>query len=595
MKTADESGKGYKAQSRGRCAPRRLLTPIGTGLLVFAVLACSSPSSTRPTARSSDGSAAAKPAAPSRTLVLATRAEPDSLAEKPLARVAGGGESEIPRMFNAGLAIDDQGLARAYLAEALPQLNTDTWRVLPDGTMETIYRLRPGLTWHDGQPLHAEDFVFAWRVFQTPEYALSGSPPINKMDEVAARDERTVLIRWSGAYPDAAGLRGVDFPPLPRHILAEDFQANQSTLASHPFWTTGYVGLGPYRIDDWRQGASLDSVAFGGHVWGPPRIDRVVVRFIADSNAVLASLLSGEVHLSIRSAIEVPQGVYLRGEWAQRSGGSVLIIPSYWRRGDLQHRPEYVSPASMVDVRVRRAIAHAIDRQALNQGVFEGEAIIADSVIPPFVPYFADAERAIAKYPYDPRRSESLMGEAGWIKGPDGVFANATGRFSLDLRVNASLEGGTELAITGDGLRQAGFDVQEVAVPRALQRDGQLRSTFSAIYLGGGGLGEKDTMPNMVSSTIPSPLNHWAGGNRGGWSNTEFDRLFNAYNTTLVRSERDQLVVQMAKVHTEDVGAISLLFYPSVVAHVADLRGPRTYAGTSTVVWNLHEWEWTAG
>jgi peptide/nickel transport system substrate-binding protein len=129
-------------------------------------------------------------------------------------------------------------------------------------------------------------------------------------------------------------------------------------------------------------------------------------------------------------------------------------------------------------------------------------------------------------------------------------------------------------------------------VPRAQQRDGQVRSTFSALYLGGGGLGEKDTLPNLVSATIPSAQNHWAGGNRGGWSNPEYDRLFNAFSTTLVRAERDRLVVQMAKVYTEDVGGISLLFYPSVVAHVDGLGGPRMYAGTSTVVWNLHEWEW---
>jgi ABC-type transport system substrate-binding protein len=143
-------------------------------------------------------------------------------------------------------------------------------------------------------------------------------------------------------------------------------------------------------------------------------------------------------------------------------------------------------------------------------------------------------------------------------------------------------------------MRRVGFDVREVAVPRAQQRDGQVRSTFPALYLGGGGLGEKDTLPNMVSSNIPSPQNHWAGGNRGGWSDPEFDRLFDAYSTTLARSERDRLIVQMAKRQTEEVGAVSLLFYPSVVAHASALRGPRMYAGTSTVVWNLQEWQWTS-
>ena len=66
------------------------------------------------------------------------------------------------RLFNASLSLmDSKGTIRPYLAEALPQLNTDTWKVLPDGRMETTYRLRSNLTWHDGQPLAADDFVFA--------------------------------------------------------------------------------------------------------------------------------------------------------------------------------------------------------------------------------------------------------------------------------------------------------------------------------------------------------------------------------------------------------------------------------------------------
>src|SRR4051812_46693269 len=83
-----------------------------------------------------------------RTLVVAHRYEPLTLAPK---IVAPNGPLTTARLFNASLALfDDKGLARPYLAEALPQLNTDTWRVLPDGRMETTYRLHENLTWHDG-------------------------------------------------------------------------------------------------------------------------------------------------------------------------------------------------------------------------------------------------------------------------------------------------------------------------------------------------------------------------------------------------------------------------------------------------------------
>ena len=110
---------------------------------------------------------------PSRTLVVAHRYEPGVLAPKVL---GSNGPLTTTRLFNAALAVfDDKGLPRPYLAEALPQLDTDTWRVFPDGRMETTYRLRSDVTWHDGAPLAAEDFAFALRVYKHPDLgSLSG-------------------------------------------------------------------------------------------------------------------------------------------------------------------------------------------------------------------------------------------------------------------------------------------------------------------------------------------------------------------------------------------------------------------------------------
>src|SRR5206468_5092435 len=98
---------------------------------------------------------------PNQTLVTVVRVEPTSLASRPVT-FAGADVAFVVRVFNAELdTVDGQGDARPYLAEALPQLNSDTWRVFPDGTMETSYRLKPNLTWHDGAPLTADDFAFA--------------------------------------------------------------------------------------------------------------------------------------------------------------------------------------------------------------------------------------------------------------------------------------------------------------------------------------------------------------------------------------------------------------------------------------------------
>src|SRR5947207_6614139 len=127
-------------------------------MVCVLILGACAPNSQRPEA----GQSAPAPEArqPSRALVMAVRYEPANLASKPL-RESGSGVSSTTRLFNAELDLEDgHGTVRPYLAEALPQLNSDTWRVLPDGRMETTYRLKPNLTWHDGAPLLAEDFAF---------------------------------------------------------------------------------------------------------------------------------------------------------------------------------------------------------------------------------------------------------------------------------------------------------------------------------------------------------------------------------------------------------------------------------------------------
>ncbi len=115
---------------------------------------------------------------PQRALVIALRGEPPSLATKPLVAFTNALRPPL-NLFNATLDFtDEREVPFAYLAQEIPQINTDDWRMLPDGRMETTWKLKPNLTWQDGTPLAAEDFVFAWRVYATPQLGVASSPPI---------------------------------------------------------------------------------------------------------------------------------------------------------------------------------------------------------------------------------------------------------------------------------------------------------------------------------------------------------------------------------------------------------------------------------
>src|SRR5438094_3227697 len=153
-------------------------------------------------------------------MVVITRTEPRTLLPKTLNTGVIGDGPSARRLFNAALfLVDEREVPSPYLVEEPPRLGTDTWKIFPDGRMETIYRLRPNLTWHDGAPLTAEDVTFAWRVFTDPALAsLFTTTPQNLMEDAVALDPRTVLIRWSRSSPDADSLPVSRFQPLPRHL-----------------------------------------------------------------------------------------------------------------------------------------------------------------------------------------------------------------------------------------------------------------------------------------------------------------------------------------------------------------------------------------
>lgn len=212
------------------------------GIVSLGVAACSPAG--RGTPAVSDG-AQSPQGAIQRTLVVGIRAEPTSVAIKSVGPSSFAGNSLVTRLFNTDLAmIDDRGALRPYLAETLPRLDTDSWRVSLDGQMDVIWKFRPGIVWQDGTPFSMEDFLFAWQVYSKPELGAAGTPSMRATQGIEALDDRTVLVRYGVPFPDA--LTDV-LEPLPRHLLEDSFQqTDANTFGNQPYWTLP-VGVRPAR------------------------------------------------------------------------------------------------------------------------------------------------------------------------------------------------------------------------------------------------------------------------------------------------------------------------------------------------------------
>jgi peptide/nickel transport system substrate-binding protein len=495
-------------------------------------------------------------------------------------------------MFNATLDIEDaQEVARPYLAEALPQLNTDSWRVLPDGRMETTYRLRPEVTWHDGTPLSAEDFVFAWQVYATPALGQASTPPVGLMEEVQAPDARTVVIRWRQTFFEAAALND-EFQALPRHILEEPFRDLDSVVFSNlPFWSSEYVGLGAYRLERWEPGAFIEARAFDGHALGRPRIDRIRIVFIPDPNTALANLLSGEVHYVGEFVLADDSGGTLEREWGPTQGGTVLYAPTALRVSVVQMRPEYADPPGLLDVRVRRAIAHGIDAQIANEVLNSDRGIITPTLTSPRVDYYREIERTISRYPHDPRRTQQLMEEAGFTRSADGFFGRGGTTMQLGVWSSSGTKNEQENSVIVDSLRKAGIDANRRVFSAAQLADAEARALIPGLSTRG-----QATKPLLAytSEQIPRPENRWRGENRGGWASTEYDRVYNAFSAALDRNERIRHNAEIERMWTSELPGIPHWFNPSITAHVAALQGPvaRQTPDSGSGILRIHEWQW---
>jgi peptide/nickel transport system substrate-binding protein len=507
------------------------------------------------------------------------------------------------RLFNASLSlIDDGGIARPYLAESLPELNSDSWRVAPDGHMEITYHLRDNLTWQDGAPLTADDFVLAFRVYKDPGLGIFTAAPQNAMDAVLAPDSRTIVTQWRSLNANGGSLTFGDLDPLPSHLIEEpfnDYTAGKITgeaFLSSPFWTTAYVGAGPYRLDRWDPGVQIEGTAFDKHALGRAKIDHIVVRYFTDENATLAAVLAGgQLDYTDRNTMRFDHLLTLKQQWEPAGNGTAVGAVSTSVFLFMQQRPEYVGDRGLLDLRVRQALAHAIDRDAINSGIYDGLGAPTQSPVPPNVPFYPEVDRLVTKYPLDVNRSGQLMADAGYAKDSEGYYVDGSGnRFHLDFAVFDSSELSRMQQILSDSWRRAGFDVRTVVMASTRFTQPETRQTLPGLAYA--------LFPGeraYLTTEIGAPANRWSGANRSGWISPEYDRIYEAWDSTLDPTERGKYVAQLMALISENLPGYPLYFLQVVNSWVRSLQGPtaanessgfgQTSRGT-TNYWNIQDW-----
>jgi peptide/nickel transport system substrate-binding protein len=358
------------------------------------------------------------------------------------------------------------------------------------------------------------------------------------VESVEAVDPRTVTVRWKEPFIDANAMFGAEFAyPLPSHLLADVYGGNKQAFMDLLYWSTEYVGAGPFRLREWERGSHLLLDAFDSYPLGRPKIDSIEVKFIPYGNTLVASVLAGSVELTLGRSISVEQAAQVSEQWRE---GRVAVTPQGMVR--LWWQALNPTPSIILDVRFRRALLQAIDRDEMAETLQRGVAPAAHSFLYPGQPRYRELEdRYLVRYPFDPRQATAALLGLGYERGSDGMLRSSNGEpLALGLVVSPSQEINVRSTLAvADYWKQVGVDASMSLQP---ERSGVEKLKYEA---------------------------EWPG-------------------FTLIRGNNDIH-------HISDQLPILPLYYgaePAVISHRLVNVGPKP-AGSAgqTQAWNAHEWD----
>lgn len=426
------------------------------------------------------------------------------------------------------------------LAERVPSVEDGSVSVLPDGRMRVVYHLRKGVTWQDGAPFTAHDLTFSFKPLV--HYAVSGNGMVGMMESVEATDDYTVAFTYRASHYLGNVLLINKFWPLPRHVLEPAYEGAVTSgkpdeFVNHPYWTTEYVHLGPFRLTSLDPGVGLQFRAYEGYFLGRPKVDVINVRVFANENSAFAELLAGTIDMFMAYALSDELIAEVKARWERDGGGTVHSRSDVTRSLYPQMRPDYQREPANLDPRVRGALYQAIDRDSLAsvrgaQGAW--------SILPPGDLLYEATKDGLRRYPYDPERARAILRDLGWALGPDGILRNSGDGRRFQTQFSMLPNQYWVMPIVADFWRRIGLAVEEIPIPAALARDGEHRSTYPGWEESSGGYA--DAFLNRFqgpAATAP----RW-GGNRGGYDDPTANALAARYIVSL--SERDQFQAMKA-------------------------------------------------
>jgi peptide/nickel transport system substrate-binding protein len=409
------------------------------------------------------------------------------------------------------------------------------WTVVNDTTWE--FKLNEGITFHDGAPFNAEAVKATFDRLLDPNVASPQREKFSMITEVKVVDEYTVQLVLAYPYaPLLSILASNEGSIISPKALAE----NPDSLAQHP------VGTGPFVFEAWKTGQEI-SLKKNDKYWGKkPNIDRVVFKVVPEDATRLAMIETGEAHINDQVPVTELDRIEASDtmDLYRAEGLAVEYVGFNTKKKPLD------------DVKVRKAISHAIEREAIIKGVYNNVGTLANVAMSPKV--YGHSEK-VKPYDYDLNEAKKLLKEAGFENG-----------LELTLLTSDRKERINMAEVIQSQLKGIGVNVEIQVMEYGAYID-MIDKGDHDLFIGGWGnaTGDGDyNQYNLFHSVSQGPP-----GNHFYYNNPEVDKMIEAARKETDDAKRLKLYEEVMQMEIDDAVYIPIRNYEHMAAHSKNVSG----------------------
>jgi peptide/nickel transport system substrate-binding protein len=455
------------------------------------------------------------------TLISAMTGEPSGL----IFMVAGESASAAiaSNIFNSLLKYNANLDLEGELAER--------WEVSNDKKTIT-FTLKPNLKWADGKPLTSEDVLFTWQLVTDENTRSPYASDFQLVEKAEAPNPLTFKVTYTIAYAPAIDSWS-SLHILPKHLLKNQ-DIRKTAFARKP------VGSHYYQLDQWNPGENIRLSRNPNSTLGPAKIEQLITRIIPDNSAQFLELMADNIDSMGLDPIKYSRIIPARSELKKNLNLYKELGNSYTYLGfNLKHKP-------FDDIRVRKAINYAIDKQEIIDGVYLGLGI---NIASPYKPETRWSNPNLEPTPYDPIKASALLKEAGFIDlDGDGILERDGKPFSFEIITNQNKEREKSAVIIQRRLKEIGIDVKIRAIEWASFISRFINTGDFDVVILGWGLGLDPDQYNIWHSSQQAPGQF----NFIGYNNPKIDYLLEQGRTEFNPDKRMKIYHQFAETLLED-------------------------------------------